>query len=186
MLAFLLGLAIFFCTHVVTVTPLLRRAVFGSLTDSRRKMIVAILSLAGIVLICTGWPATSANPVFSPVLPIRSLAPWLVSVALVLVLTGGLRLRACLRRYLHHPMLIGVALWSAVHLMANGGLRETLLFGGFLVFSLYALAVAFGSGRRADFSPSPRWDVLGVVLGLAVAGGVMHAHHLLFGVVVTG
>jgi len=186
MYLFLTGLILFFCMHVLTVTPLLRREVLGRLSDTQRKVIVALLSLAGIVLVCMGWPAAPGNLMFSPFLSVRVLAPWLVSVAFILFVAGGMGVRSHIRRYLHHPMLIGVTLWSVVHLMANGGLRETLLFWSFLAFSLYALAIEFSCGKRAVFIPSLRWDGVVVISGLLVAGGIMHAHRFLFGVAVIG
>lgn len=186
MYLFLTGLVLFFCMHVLTVTPLLRREVLGRLSDPQRKTTVAILSLGGIVLVGMGWHAVPEDLMFSPILLVRGAAPWLVSVAFILFVAGGVGVRSYIRRHLHHPMLIGVTLWSVVHLMANGGLRETLLFGSFLAFSLYALAIEFSCGKRAVFTPSLRWDGVVVISGLLAAGGIMHAHRLLFGVAVIG
>lgn len=39
-------------------------------------------------------------------------------------------------RYMRHPMLVALALWSGAHLVANGALAHVLLFGGFAGFAL--------------------------------------------------
>ncbi|MFN4129977.1 MAG: NnrU family protein [Paracoccaceae bacterium] len=40
-----------------------------------------------------------------------------------------------------HPMLWGLALWSAAHLPPNGDLAHVLLFGGFALMSLVAMSM---------------------------------------------
>ena len=182
MALFVTGLILFFGVHLMTVTPVLRRAVCGSVPDQARRGLVALLSLAGVVLICLGWHAVPATPLFMPVAAAIAAAPVLVPCALILFLIGGIGFKGYIRRYLHHPMLMGAVLWSGVHLVANGGLRETILFGSFLAFSLYALGVVFGCGKHASFAPSLKWDVIGIVIGLVVAIGIMHSHRILFGV----
>lgn len=182
MVRFVAGLLVFFGMHLITVTPALRRAVFRNLPDQPRRGIVALISLLGVALICLGWPSAPATRLFMPAPAAVAVAPILVPCALVLFLIGGLGFRGYIRRYLHHPMLMGAALWSGVHLAANGGLRETLLFGSFLAFSLYALGVVFGCGKRATFIPALKWDLVGIVVGLVVAIGILHSHRILFGV----
>ncbi len=39
-------------------------------------------------------------------------------------------------RVTRHPFLVGVVLWSATHLLANGDAASIILFGGFLVLGL--------------------------------------------------
>lgn len=182
MALFVAGLLVFFGMHLITVTPAARRAVFRNLRDQPRRGIVALVSLLGVVLICLGWPSAPVTPVFLPAPAAITAAPFLVPVALILFLIGGLGFKGYIRRYLHHPMLMGAVLWSGTHLAANGGWRETLLFGAFLAFSLYALGVVFGCGKRATFTPALKWDVAGVLIGLVVAIGILHSHRILFGV----
>lgn len=178
------GLLIFFALHFVTVTPPLRRRLVALGGQNAWKGVVALGSLAALALIVVGWPQAPNDPLFAPSALAIRLAPLLVSVALVLVVIGGVGLPGHLRRALHHPMLVGVIVWSATHLLANGGRRETLLFGAFLAFSLYAIAALLFAGKRATFVPAWKWDVIGVAVGLFVAVGFMHGHGWLFGVAV--
>ena len=63
-------------------------------------------------------------------------------------------------------------------------MRETLLFGTFLAYSVYALITLLLSGKRPHFVPTAKWDLIGLGVGLFVSVGVMHGHRWLFGVAV--
>ena len=115
---------------------------------------MALGSLGAIVLIGFGWKSAPNTVLFAPSALAIQLAPVLVSVALVLFVIGGGNLPGYIKRTLHHPMLVGVILWSATHLLANGGWRETVFFGAFLVFSIYALCSLLLAGKRATFVPA--------------------------------
>ncbi len=181
---FVSGLVLFFVLHFATATPSVRQRVVKIAGENAWKGLVALGSLGAVVLISVGWSSAPNTALFAPSALAIRLAPVLVSVALVLFVIGGGNLKGHIRRRLHHPMLAGAILWSGTHLLANGGLRETLLFGAFLVFSVYALCSLLLAGKRATFVPAWRWDAIGVVIGLFVAIGFMHGHQGLFGVAV--
>jgi len=185
MLMFISGLLLFFILHVATATPSLRKKLAGGTGDNAWKGIVALGSLGAVVLIVLGWKAAPNTVLFSPSALAIQLAPVLVTLALVLFVIGGGNLPGYIKRTLHHPMLVGVILWSSTHLLANGGWRETVLFGAFLVFSVYALCSLLLAGKRARFVPAWKWDAIGLAIGLFVAIGIMHSHKWLFGVAVT-
>ena len=184
MSTFTCGLALFFALHFATATPSVRQKLVATTGENAWKGLVAIGSLGAVVLIHLGWNSAPDSLLFAPSALIIGAAPVLVSIALVLFVVGGANLPGHLRRTLHHPMLVGVILWSATHLLANGGWRESALFGSFLVFSIYALCSLWLAGKRATFVPSLKWDAIGLGVGLFVAIGMMHGHRWLFGVAV--
>lgn len=184
MIHFFSGLLLFFVLHIATATPTLRRAVVGRIGETPWRGAVAIGSLAAIGLMAGGWAAAPNDMLFGPVTLVVAASPFLVGFALILFVIGAANLKAHLRRKLHHPMLAGVALWALTHLLANGGLRETLLFGSFLLFSLYAYVTLLGAGKRAEFVPAWKWDAIGAAIGITAAIGVIHGHRWLFGVAV--
>lgn len=181
---FVSGLVLFFLLHFASATPALRSRLVTSTGEKAWKGIVALGSLAAVVLICVGWSSSPNTVLFAPSALAIRLAPGLVTVALILFVIGGGNLKGYIKRTLHHPMLVGVMLWSATHLLANGGWRETVLFGTFFVFSVYAYSSLMFAGKRATFVPSWKWDAIGLGVGLFVAIGVMHSHKWLFGVAV--
>ena len=179
---FMAGLALFFVLHFITATPGVRQRLVDVSGQNVWKGLVAVGSLAGVVLIAVGWSAAPQDVVFAPSALAIGWAPVLMPIALVLFVIGGGGFAGHIRRRLHHPMLIGVILWSGTHLLANGGVRDTWLFGAFLVYSIYALCSLLLAGKRASFVPAWKWDALGIGIGLIVAMGVMHGHRWLFGV----
>lgn len=182
---FITGLVVFFALHFVTATPGLRQRLVAMLGNNPWKGVVALGSLAGVGMIGIGWRSAPSTMLFASSAVVRQLAPVLVTVALILFVIGGGNLKGYIRRTLHHPMLVGVVLWSGTHLLANGGVRETLLFGAFLVFAVYALCSLLLAGKRATFVPDWKWDGIGIGIGLVIAIGVMHSHQWLFGVAVS-
>lgn len=181
---FVSGLMLFFVLHFTTATPSVRQKVAQITGENAWKGLVALGSLGAVILICFGWRSAPTTILFAPSAFAIQSAPVLLTVALVLFVIGGGNLRGYIRRTLHHPMLVGAILWSGTHLLANGDLRATLLFGFFLVFSVYALCSLLLAGKRATFEPAWKWDAIGLVIGLFVAVGVMHSHKWLFGVAV--
>ena len=51
------------------------------------------------------------------------------------------------------PMILGVKCWAAGHLLANGTLADVVLFGGFLVWSVFDFRAA-RQRRRAGTEPA--------------------------------
>lgn len=58
-------------------------------------------------------------------------------------------------RITRHPVMWGVGLWAAVHILANGDLASLLFFGGFLVT---ALGGAWHLDRRMVTTEGERWQ----------------------------
>lgn len=58
-------------------------------------------------------------------------------------------------RITRHPMMWGVALWAAVHILANGDLASLLFFGGFL---LTAILGSLHLDRRMAAEQGERWQ----------------------------
>jgi uncharacterized membrane protein len=91
-----------------------------------------------------------------------------------------------IKAWLHHPMVLGVKVWAFAHLIANQTLADVLLFGGFLVWAVFA----FAASRRRDraegtvYPPgSASRTALTVVIGIvAWAIFAFWAHAWLIGV----
>ena len=106
-------------------------------------------------------------------------------VPIALVLIAAANMKGHLRAALKHPMLIGTILWAGVHLLANGEVRATLLFGGFLAWAVLDLiaSVARPAVPRA-WVPAAKFDAMAIGGGLVLALLIMTFHRWLFGVAV--
>ncbi len=183
-----LGLAIFLGLHSTRIVAEDGRAkAIARLGEGPWKGVYSLLSLIGFVLIVWGFARARWDAPFLWAPPI-----WARHTALTLMLISFILLAAYLFKRshiavtVHHPMVWGVGVWGAGHLLANGSAADLLLFGAFLVWAAADLVSSYARDRRnAVVYPSPEWGatigavVLGVVAWIAFLAG---AHQWLFGV----
>lgn len=175
------GLLLFLGVHLIPAVPPLRASVASRTTPNRYKGLFSAAAGLGLVLIIAGyWMSGPTDRLFDPVMKARAAAPWVVTIAFVLFAAS--HMRGHIRRVLQHPMVIGVMLWSGVHLLANGDRRGSVLFGSFLAWAVIDLVASYARGPIAPFEPRAKHDFLAIAGGVLAAGIVMMIHQPLFGV----
>ena len=174
MAVLILGLVLFLGTHAFTMARERRARLVARLGEGPYKGLYSLLSLAGIVLIAVGYGRYRADDwinLWSPPVWTRHLALLLVWAAFVAFVAAYFPGR--IKRALKHPMLAGLKIWAAAHLIANGDLGSILLFGSFLA---WAVAARISVKRRDEVQPhggeaaepaGPRNDALAVGIGTA-------------------
>jgi len=188
MTVLVLGLVLFLGVHSVRiVADDWRSAQIARLGERKWKRTYTFVSIAGLALIVWGYALARSDPIvlWPPLEGSRALAAALTLPSFVLLAAGNVP-RNALKAKLHHPMVIGVAVWALGHLFANGTLADLLLFGGFLVWALLAWRAAAQRDRAAGTTYAA-----GSARGTAIAaiGGLLlwllfalWAHRFLFGV----
>jgi uncharacterized membrane protein len=174
-------LALFFAPHLFPVVPSLRTALVASAGDRGYRIAFSLFSAVGLLMIVFGYAyADRGAQLFAPVAAARAIAPYAMVLAFILLASS--HAPSHLRAKLKHPMLIGLLIWSVVHLLANGDVRGTLLFGAFLAYAVIDLVSVTARGAVASFVPRARADLISIVAGFVVALLVMTFHRVLFGV----
>ena len=162
---YLAAWAAFMGAHVIPAMPTIRGRLVAFM--GRRGY------LAGFSILSLGllyWLILAAGR--APYLPLWDAggwSRWLVNLAMPLAILSGGMARGL------SGLVLGFAIWSGAHLIANGDLAHAGFFGGMLVFALIGL---IRSGLPAGFR-------LGLGrLGLAVLiwGALPHLHPLVIGV----
>lgn len=185
MLQLLLGLALFFGIHSISIVALPLRDKLAARSEIGWKAAYGVTSLVGLILMSRGYAdirLTSATLYVAPV--------WLYQVSAVLLLPSFILFVAPyfqgrISRATKHPQLVAVKLWAVAHLLVNGTIADVLLFGSFL---LWAIADRISMKRRASrpvpgAPESKANDIIAVVLGLILyAAIVFWLHEMLFGV----
>ena len=176
----IVGLVLFLGVHLVPTAPALRARLVASLGERPYRGIFALISAVGLVLIVVGY-RMRPEPVqlFSPVPAAHAAAPVIVTLAFVLLASANMRTH--IRSTLKHPMLLGLMLWAGVHLLANGDLTGTVLFGSFFAYALAALVSAARRGAIKVFAPTWKHDVIAVASALVLAYLTMVFHPSIFG-----
>jgi len=175
------GLILFLGLHLVPALPRARAALAERLGDARYKGAFALLSLVWLSLIVAGYAvATPGARLFEASRTAIAIAPYAMTLSFVLLAAANMR--SHIRYGLKHPMLLGLAIWASVHLLANGDTRGTLLFGSFLGYAVLDLLSVVQRRATKPFTPSARYDLIAVVAGAVAAVAVMLLHRILFGV----
>jgi uncharacterized membrane protein len=158
----ILATLVFLGAHFVSSTPL-RRPLVEAISEH-----VYLGAYSLISLVTLGWMIWAyAKAPFQPLWQVPGLRLWPLVVmpfALILIAAGGMTRNptavmqeAALKaggpargiiRVTRHPIMWGVILWAAVHILARGDLASLVFFGGFLV--LAALGTALIDARKAD------------------------------------
>ncbi|OWW19312.1 NnrU family protein [Noviherbaspirillum denitrificans] len=176
-----LGLVLFIGIHLLPVLTGVRNALQARMGEKAYKGMFSLVSAAGLVLIVIGYGRAPSEPrLFAPVPAAVLLAPLAMIVSFVLLAAANMRTH--IRRALKHPMLLGVGLWATVHLLANGEVKATLLFGAFLAYAVIDLLSAVQRHAVKQFTPVARQDAMAIGAAVVLALLVMAFHRHLFGV----
>jgi uncharacterized membrane protein len=187
----ILGLALFLGVHTLPAQRELRGRVVSVLGEGSYKLVYALVSVLGIVLIAWGFAhyrATGWIDVWNPPTAMKHITLALMLPAVILVVAAYMR--GHIYTALKHPMLAGVKLWAAAHLLANGDLGSIVLFGSFLGWAVFD---RISLKRRTDTGGPPipvgGWgnDMIAVAVGFVVYLALAFAFHpVVIGVPVVG
>src|ERR1700694_4970159 len=134
----ILGLVLFLGVHTLTTRRDLRARLIASTGEGGYKIGYALVSLVGLALIVWGFAhyrAAGLWPVWTPPRALKQVTEALTLPAVILGVAAYIRGR--IYTAVKHPMLTGVKLWAAAHLLANGDLGSIILFGSFLGWAVY-------------------------------------------------
>jgi len=175
------GLGLFLGIHLVPTAGDLRARLRESLGPKRYRGLFSIVSAVGLGLIIYGKSIAPVEPIWPGWAPGFHLS--LAVMPFVFILLAAANMPGYIRAKLKHPMLIGTALWAAIHLSVNGDLASILLFGGILAWALIDLVSVIARDKTliGTKPPSIRFDVIAVVAGSALFFVVAYFHGDLFG-----
>jgi uncharacterized membrane protein len=187
----ILGLVLFLGVHTLTTQRDARAALIGKFGRGGYMGLYSLASFAGLALIVWGYSvyrATGWVDVWSPPVAFRHVTLLLMLPAVILVVASYIRGR--IYTTLKHPMLAGIKLWAAAHLLANGDLGSIVLFGSFLAWAVYdRISLKHRADAGAPPIPvgGPGNDVIAVAVGVVVYVALAFAFHpLVIGVPVVG
>ena len=179
---FLVGLVLFVGIHsVYIVAPSVREAAIARIGYNPWRGIYSLVSLAGLVLLIYGYGLARQDPVrlFEPPVWARDFAFVVMAVALPLLVASFFPVATRIGRFVHHPMLMSVTLWSVAHALAIGTLAGVLLSAAFFLWTLAARFSLIARPMTASSTapPQPMNDWIAVAIGLAVWTALMFVLH---------
>jgi uncharacterized membrane protein len=187
----ILGLVLFFGVHTLTTQRTLRARLIASTGEGGYKIGYSLVSAVGLALIVWGFAkyrATGWIDVWYPPAAMKHVVAALMLPAVILVVASYIRGR--IFSALKHPMLTGIKLWAAAHLLSNGDLGSIILFSSFLGWAVFD---RISLKHRADPGGPPipvggmGNDLIAVVVGFVAYLALAFAFHpVVIGVPVAG
>jgi uncharacterized membrane protein len=177
----LAGLALFFGVHLLPMIPPLRKAIVDKIGEMPYKGVFSLISFVGIGLVIWGKVQAPFEILWFPDLWWVEGSKMLMLPAFILVVSAYIP--SDIGKSVQQPMVAGVGLWAGAHLIANGDLASTWLFGSFLAF---AVIDALSASARGKFN-SPKRTSAGLNAAVLLVAGVAYVlvgffHEPLFGV----
>ncbi len=166
------GIVVFAGVHLFSMLlPGQRDALKTRMGEGPYKGVYALVSLAGLALMIWGFWSLTSDPATSSVVyePARGARhATMLLVLLGFISLSGFHGKGYLKRWLRNPFSIGIVLWSAGHLLANGMLHDVLLFGTFLVLAVLDIVLSMARGKRPGHEPQIRSDMIAVISGVVL------------------
>ena len=185
------GLVVFLGAHTLTTQRELRARIIGSLGEGTYKIVYSLVSGVGLALIVWGFAryrATGWIDLWYPPVAMKHITVALMLPAVILVVASYIRGR--IYTALKHPMLVGIKLWAAAHLLANGDLGSIILFGSFLAWAVFD-RISLKRRKDAGGPPIPVGgatnDLIAIAVGVVAYLALAFAFHpVVIGVPVMG
>ena len=178
----ILGIIIFFSIHLVPISPL-KNILINRVGENKYKGLYSLIALAGLLIIIYGFGHADFHPVWDPLPYNREIALALMPISMVLLVAANVQTN--IKRFIKHPMLIGILIWSFVHLIANGDLRSIILFASFGVYALIDIIFSkkvLMTNNTANYTLTK--DIIVVIIGLLVYAIIVYFHQYIAGVAI--
>ena len=170
MIPLLLAGLFFIAVHIGIAGTTLRDRVVAAMGDRAYMIAFSVASLGGIVWLVMAYKAADYVPTWGAPEWWKVVADILMLPAFMLVVIGLATPNPTsvaqeklvdlppqgIVRVTRHPFLVGVGLWTFLHLVANGDLASLLFFGALLLVCL-AGPPSIDAKRRRKLG-APAWD----------------------------
>ena len=178
----ILGIIIFFSIHLVPISPL-KKILINRLGENKYKGLYSLIALVGLLIIIYGFSRADFYPIWDPLPYSKEIALALMPISMILLAAANIQTN--IKKFIKHPMLIAILIWSFVHLIANGDLRSIILFGS---FGLYALIDIFFSKKVLTTNIEVKYtlskDIMVIIIGLVAYLIIVYYHQFIAGVTI--
>ncbi len=183
----LLGLFIFLGIHFLPSFPGLRDSVVQRIGLNPYRVLYSLIVLTGLFFMIYGFALARQEdwyPLYITPFWMRHLAMTLLLPVFILVFAKFIR--GNIAKWTKDPVILAVKIWATSHLLVNGEPYSVALFGGFLVWAIWARISLKKFNRKntetEQFPHALRNDMISVVLGALLYGlFVWKVHELLIG-----
>ena len=178
----ILGIIIFFSIHLVPIFPI-KNILINRLGENKYKGLFSLIALLGLLIIIYGFSRADFYPIWDPLPYSKEIALALMPISMILLAAANIQTN--IKKFIKHPMLISILIWSFVHLIANGDLRSIILFGS---FGTYTLIDIFFSKKVLTTNIEVKYtlskDIMVIIIGLVAYLIIVYYHQFIAGVTI--
>lgn len=186
--ALIAGVLLWSIVHLTkSVAPGVRNGLQNKLGEGPHKGIVALLIITALALMIYGWRTAQYEFVYDPPTWGRHLN--MLTMIFAILLFGAAQGKSWVKQAIRHPMLTGVVVWSAGHLLANGDSRSVVLFGGlglWALISIFTVSRNEGAWVKPTETATMGREILSVVIALVLYIVLFGMHRFYAGVALAG
>jgi uncharacterized membrane protein len=176
------GMIIFYSIHLVPISEL-KNTLVSKLGKMPYMGLFSLVAGLGLGLMIYGKSSADFIPLWQPIAGAHWAPVILMWPALVFLVWA--EMPCSIKNTLRHPMLLGVLLFSASHLIANGDLASVLLIGSLGVYAILTmLRLGFKKDTTAAPSSTPGWNLLGFGIGTLAYGLIFFFHQQITGMAI--
>ena len=189
MIVLIIGLVIFFGMHLVPVTGV-KSSLIERMGEKKYQSIFSIISLVGFIIIIYGFSLIDTCNSMMADCETDNFYLWdsfeyskeisflLMPISIIFIVAS--QMKSNIKKVVRHPMLIGVLIWSFVHLLSTGDLRSIILFASFGTFSIIDIIFTRKTTEQG-ISFSILNDVVVIVVGLVLYSIILYFHEYVAG-----
>jgi uncharacterized membrane protein len=183
MIRLYLGVVLFIGVHLIpTLGREFRDLVIKRIGENPYKGLFSLALILAIALMVIGWRSVTPDPVYFPPAWGTPLTSVLMLISVLLFCAAHQPTR--IRRFVRHPQLTGVAVWSTGHLISNGDSRSLVLFGGLGLWALFEIGLI---NKREGawvkpYSPTLSVEVRGIFISAVIFFALVFLHPYFAGV----
>lgn len=150
----ILGVLLWSFAHMVPVAmPSVRASLQNKMGEMPYKGLFSLVVLVSVLLIVFGWRSIDSVTPLYDFYNIGIIPAFFMLLAGFVLMTAA-NFRNNFKRVVRHPQLAGFSLWALAHLLVNGDLRTTVLFGTMFVWSIASIVML--SKRDGAFVRPPK------------------------------
>jgi uncharacterized membrane protein len=176
----LLGVFLWIDAHwIKRLLPGLRTAMDTGMGPGPARGVIAGLIFVSLAMMIIGYRGSETVPIYAPFNGSGHLNNLLMVIAVILLGAGSSKGRA--KTWFRHPMLMGVCVWAAAHLLVNGDVASIILFGGLGVWAIVSMLLinrAEGAWDKPEAGPASG-DIKLLVISAVVFTVIVTIHVML-------
>ena len=165
-----IGVLLWIVAHLVpAVAPSFRKGLLDSLGKGPYRGVFSLVILGSLALIVFGWRSTPEEYLYALPAGARMVAFALICLSFIVI--GAAFHPSRIKRMIRHPMLTGVFIWAAAHLLVNGTTRALVLFGGLGAWAL--LEIVLINRRDGEYTKPEKPDFSEELRGTFISAGFL-------------